>query len=240
MVARRWSSLEPSAPSKTGLTNDSYGGTMARRSFLRRDKRRHGRVEAPACGYHGGKRIPLLHVRPLSQIFHLHSPWSILDCQTTGVDGGLRLIEIAIIDHDGRILIETLVNPGVRIPASAIALTGIDEAAVTRAPSWKAIWPKLEGLLLAQHHVIAWSADFDLRALRGECGRCDGVAWTTAIDARFVDLAPIISTLAGRECSFEDACDLASIPPPKVGQQRALSYCRATLRIIHALRNEAT
>jgi Exonuclease len=141
-----------------------------------------------------------------------------LTAQTTGFDAGLRPIEIAAIDQDGRILIDSLVNPGVHIPASATALTGINDAAVSDAPHWQAVWPKLETLLLEQNHIIAWSADFDLRAMRGECARCDNLAWAAAIDERFIDLTTIISKLT---CSFEDACALTSHPNPAVGQQRA-------------------
>lgn len=163
-------------------------------------------------------------------------PWSVFDCQTTGLDAGLRLIEVAMIDHNGRTLVDTLVNPRVHISASATALSGIDDAAVRDVSHWGAIWQQLEELLLSQNHIIAWSAEFDLTAMRSECARSGDVTWTTAIDARFVDLAPIVSKIAGRECSFEDACAIASCPAPSVGRQRALAGCLATLQIVQVLR----
>jgi DNA polymerase III epsilon subunit-like protein len=231
--------------SDEGMANDSYGNAMARRSFLFRGKHRDRQTADAACGtsqgvpsrpgsFSDGAAAPGRQGSVLA-LLSWPTPWSVLDCQTTGVDAGLRVIEIAAIDHNGRTIIETLVNPGVRIPRSATALTGIDEAAVSRAPHWRAVWPKLEDLLLAQKQIIAWSAEFDLRAMRGECARWEDLTWTTAIDARFVDLAPIVSTLAGRECSFEDACALAANRPPAVGEQRALGCCRAALQIIQSL-----
>jgi DNA polymerase III epsilon subunit-like protein len=218
------------------VANDSYGDVMARRSFLFRGKRRSHRAADFAYGVSHSRpqspgRLPALSLWRI--------PWSVFDCQTTGLDAGLRPIDISAIDHDGRILIDTSVNPGVHIPATATVLTGIDDSAVSHVPHWRAIWPKLEALLLAQNHIVAWNAEFDLRATRGECARCD-LAWSTAIDSRFVDLAPIVSMFTGRESSFEDACALALLPIPTVGQLRALSRCQATAQIIQSLRRGGT
>jgi DNA polymerase III epsilon subunit-like protein len=211
------------------VANDSYGNVMARRSFLFGGKR--------GCHRTGDFAYGQSHIRPESA-GHLPAlplwriPWSVFDCQTTGLDAGLRPIDISAIDHDGRILIDTLVNPGVHIPATATVLTGIDDSAVSYAPHWRTIWPKLEMLLLAQNHIVAWSAEFDLRAIRDECARCHDLSRTTEIDSRFVDLAAIVSMFTQRESSFEDACALALVPTPTVGQQRALSRCRAPAKII--------
>jgi DNA polymerase III epsilon subunit-like protein len=218
------------------MTNDSYGDVMARGSFLFRGKHRCRQAAGQTHGVSLGRPdVPERSDRSLSALQSWASPWSVLDCQTTGLDAGLRPIEVAAIDQDGRILIDTLVNPGIRLPASTTALTGIDDAAVSKAPPWRAVWLKLEAILLAQNRIAAWSSEFDLRAMRAECARCDDLAWTTAIDERFVDLAPIVSTFTGSELSFEDACRLASHPRPAVGQQRALRCCWAALQIIRTL-----
>ena len=232
------------------MANDSYGEIMRPWEFfffaLSISRDRHlteGRTllahvpRAVSCGSaRSGPRIAaLVHLRSQSPTSSWSPPWSVFDCQTTGLDAGLRLIEVAMIDHDGRTLVDTLVNPRLHISASATALSGIDNAAVRHAPHWGVIWPKLEELLLTQNHIIAWGAEFDLTAMRSDCARSSDLTWTTAIDARFVDLASIVSTIVGRECSFEDACAIASYPAPSVGRQRALAGCRATLQILQVL-----
>ncbi len=212
---------------------------MARRSLLFRGKYR---CRSGAClddRCISSRRAPeedAIRSGASRQSLHLWTPpWAVLDCQTTGIDAGLRVIEIAIVGHNGRTIIETLVNPGVPIPSSATTLTGIDDAAVRCAPNWKTIWPELEAVVLAQNRIIAWNAEFDLLALRRDSGRCHDLSWTTAIDSRFVDLAPIASRFADLECSFEDACSLAGRSAPQVGKQRALAYCRAAMAIINAI-----
>jgi hypothetical protein len=219
---------------------------MARRGFLFRGRHRDRQV--PGCTTAMNKasladserrerRFAVADDQDPRAILSCPPPWCVFDCQTTGVDAGLRLIDASIVDHYGNILFDTLINPDIHIPTSASVLTGIDDAAVSRAPRWSAIWSKLEDLFLSQNRVFVWSAEFDLRAMRGECGRRDDLAWTTAIDARFVDLTPIVATFAGYECSFEDACAIASCPIPAVGQQRALRYCRSVMRMIQFIQS---
>jgi hypothetical protein len=229
------------------MANDSCGDVMARRSFVFRGRQEPGQSadsahESPRSGTYQPERSETSSAsenRRASALLSWPAPWSVIDCQTTGLDARLRPIEIAAIGHDGRVLIDTLVNPGVPIPSSVTLLTGINDAAVKSAPRWSAIWPQLETLLLAQNHVVGWGSEFDLKAMRDECARDGRLTWTTAIDARFVDLAPIASVLIGRECSFDDACAFAAHPAPTVGRQRALLYCRATLRIIEAMRGSS-
>jgi DNA polymerase III epsilon subunit-like protein len=174
------------------------------------------------------KHVPAEGISSLEQ-------WPVFACMTTGLDAGLRLIDVSIINHDGHVLVDTLVNPDIHIPASVAALSGIDDTAVNHAPRWQNIWTTVEDLLLAQNHVVAWSAEFDLRAMRGEFTRRDNLKWTMAIDSRFIDLSIAVSKFTGRECSFEDACALASDAVPGLGWQRALARGGALLRIIQAL-----
>src|ERR1700728_4546465 len=190
---------------------------MARRGFLFRGKHRdrcvadliHGTFEDRS----GGPESIQLNVTAAedwdpSAIVSCFPPWCVFDCQTTAVDAGLRVIDASVIDHNGNVLFDTLVNPDIHIPANATVLTGLRDAEVMRAPRWGMIWSKLEDLFISQNRVFAWSAEFDLRAMRGKCGRRDDLAWTTAIDARFVDLTPIVSSIVGFECSFEEACSI--------------------------------
>ncbi len=163
------------------------------------------------------------------------APWSVFDIQTTGIDAGFRVIEIAMLDCGGQILIDTMVNPGVHVPATSARVTGINDSAVKAAPAWPSIWSHVEGLLLAQNHIFSWNSECDLRAIRRECVRTDDLIWTSAIDARFVDLARVALIATGYECSFEELCALASVRFPPLGHQRAADCCRAALYIIQAL-----
>jgi len=156
---------------------------------------------------------------PAECLFSLER-WAVFASLTTRLDAGLRLIDVAIINRDGRVLLDTLVNPGVHIPASVAVVSGIDDTAVTQAPHWQEIWMKVEDLLLAQNHLVAWSVEFDLLAMRGECGRRDDLSWTIAIDSRFINSSVAVSKFIGRECSFENTGALVLTAGPGFEWQR--------------------
>lgn len=66
--------------------------------------------------------------------------YCIVDVETTGgVKGPARLTEIAILRHDGRVVVDTfhtLLNPGHPIPWFIKKLTGINDQMVRAAPSF--------------------------------------------------------------------------------------------------------
>ena len=66
-------------------------------------------------------------------------------------------------------------SPGGPIPASAIRIHGIDDAAVSNAPKFSEIWPELSRFI-GRTTVIGHTVGFDLAILERECGRA-GVAW---------------------------------------------------------------
>lgn len=87
-----------------------------------------------------------------------------LDTETTGLDNRAEIVEIAILDHDGLPLFESLVKPRYPIPADAARIHGISNAAVSSAPTWKDLWPQIEPILQGRT-VGIYNADFDRRML---------------------------------------------------------------------------
>jgi DNA polymerase III epsilon subunit family exonuclease len=93
-----------------------------------------------------------------------------IDTETTGFDasGGHRVIEVATVAIEGATIGESwssLVQPGRAIPVDALAIHGIDDAAVAAAPPAAEIAAEIrrrcEGRMLVFHH-----AAFDLPFLR--------------------------------------------------------------------------
>jgi DNA polymerase-3 subunit epsilon len=85
-----------------------------------------------------------------------------LDTETTGTGAKDNILEIAIIDHDGQVLLDTLVKPVGTIHPEAQAVHGIDQASVLDAPRWNEVWPEVE-VILSNRWVGIYNADFDLR-----------------------------------------------------------------------------
>ena len=88
-----------------------------------------------------------------------------LDTETTGLDARDEIIEICVLDHDGSVLVDSLVKPKGRIPISATLIHGITDDMVRDAPSWPEIWPIVQ-IALAGKHVAIYNADFDIRMLK--------------------------------------------------------------------------
>ncbi|HYD60556.1 MAG TPA: 3'-5' exonuclease [Noviherbaspirillum sp.] len=93
-----------------------------------------------------------------------------LDTETTGLDEGAEIIEIAILDSAGAVLLESLVRPTIPIPADATAIHGLTDADLEAAPTWPAIAPVVAEIL-DRRLVVAHNAGFDSRMLRQTCRR---------------------------------------------------------------------
>lgn len=88
----------------------------------------------------------------------------VLDTETTGLDETARLVEIAILATDGTVLLDTLIQPGIPIPAEAIAVHGIGDDMVATAPTLLDLWQTI-GVILVQRPVVTWNAVFDHRVI---------------------------------------------------------------------------
>jgi DNA polymerase-3 subunit epsilon len=89
------------------------------------------------------------------------SPVAFVDIETTGCTPGMhRIIDVAVIGSTGNVVDfewQSLVNPGVRVPAGITALTGIDNDMLADAPPFervaKELRERLEGRVFIAHNV---------------------------------------------------------------------------------------
>ena len=88
----------------------------------------------------------------------------VLDTETTGLVDSSEVIEIGVIDHDGSVLLDTLVQPTIPVLAHAAAVHGIGEAEVAAAATFPWILLQLAPVL-AGRRVLAYGMVFDLRML---------------------------------------------------------------------------
>lgn len=96
-----------------------------------------------------------------------------LDTETTGLSAacGDEILEIAIVDDTGAVLLDTLVRPVVRTcwPV-AQEIHGITSEAVSCAPPLKELTPSLAGIFADCDQVVIYNAVFDLSFLPREIG----------------------------------------------------------------------
>jgi len=86
----------------------------------------------------------------------------ILDTETTGLKG--ELCDIAIIDMDGNILLDTLVRPIAQIQAGATAVHGISDKDVETAPTFAQALHQIQ--VIKGRVVICYNVEFDRRVIR--------------------------------------------------------------------------
>ena len=97
--------------------------------------------------------------------------YSLIDIETTGrFRKGQKIIEIAILNIDGDVVVEefsTLINPQLRIPYFITNLTGITNEAVEHAPKFYEIAKKI--VEMTQDRVfVAHNVFFDFNFIKHE------------------------------------------------------------------------
>ena len=88
-----------------------------------------------------------------------------IDTETTGTGSTAMIVEIGIVDSDGKTLLDSLVKPSGKIPADVIAVHGITDEMVVDAPTWKTLWPQVKEIL-AGRMIGTYNAEFDLRMMK--------------------------------------------------------------------------
>jgi len=96
-----------------------------------------------------------------------------LDTETTGLDDNAEIIDIALVDRDGAVLLDTLIRPARPIPWGASNVHGLFATDVAGAPTWSEIHALLMPLL-ANRKVIVFNAEYDRRLVHQCCAQ-DGL-----------------------------------------------------------------
>ena len=85
----------------------------------------------------------------------------ILDTETTGLDSMAEIVEIAAVNRDGEVLLNSLVCPTRPIPIDATRIHGITDLDVRGAPSFVAALSRIE----FGRVVAIYNAGFDVRLM---------------------------------------------------------------------------
>ncbi len=96
--------------------------------------------------------------------------WVLLATETTGLDGDAEIIDLALLDRDGAVLLDTLLRPQRPIPPVVSRVHGLYDHHVRAAPTFPAIWLRLRALLDGRT-LIAYNVAFDARLLRQTAAR---------------------------------------------------------------------
>ena len=161
--------------------------------------------------------------------------WVLVDTETTGLDGGAEVIDLAVLDRHGRVLLETLLRPRRPIPAHVARIHGLHDRDVRDAPTFAQVWPTLRPLL-AGRTLVAYNVAFDARLLR-QTATLHGVSFPALAQEcamrRYAAYRAAAGLPGGRGAhSLEHACRQHGIP---TGGHRAAADCHATLALLRAM-----
>lgn len=168
---------------------------------------------------------------PLSEVTFV-----VLDLETTGgAPAGANITEIGAVKvRGGQVLgeFQTLVRPGVPIPAFVCVLTGISNAMVATAPRIDAVLPALLDFL-GDAVVVAHNAPYDVGFLKAAC-RDTGEIWPRPAVVDTAHLARQLVT--ADEAPNRKLGTLARLfSATTTPDHRALHDARATVDVLHAL-----
>lgn len=106
-----------------------------------------------------------------------------LDTETTGVGLYDLVIEIGIVDLEGNVLFNSLINPGRPIPQDSSKVHGITDEMVAEAPSLKTAWSEIEDIL-HNRAIGMYNAEFDYRLMKQSADNA-GLPWSIQRDQAF-------------------------------------------------------
>ena len=88
----------------------------------------------------------------------------VLDTETTGLGDDAEVVELALVDCAGAVLLDTLVRPSGPVPAEAAAIHGITDAMLAEAPTWAEVHDRFCDLVEGRQ-VVIYSREFDTRVI---------------------------------------------------------------------------
>ena len=89
----------------------------------------------------------------------------VVDTETTGLGSDDQVLEVAVVDPSGKVLVDQLVRPTCPIHPRATEVHGYDDAALASAPTFVQVLPELRKCL-GGALAIAYNAPFDERLMR--------------------------------------------------------------------------
>lgn len=162
-----------------------------------------------------------------------------LDTETTGLEPGKdRIVEVgAVLYQNGDVLRKEcwLVNPGIPIPPEAVAVHGISDASVEKAPALPVIAEELLSLVLEAKVLVGYNWPFDASFFAAELG----AEWTNSIEGKYIidPLVVVRFKQVGRYWKGKRRHQLSAVArrfgiEPEGHLHRASTDCVLTLRIL--------
>jgi DNA polymerase III epsilon subunit-like protein len=161
----------------------------------------------------------------------------IVDTETTGLHDNDEVVQLAIVDIQGTVLLDTLVRPTSPMAPEARAIHGITDQALADAPPFADLYHPIAHLL-GHRPVLAYNADFDRRILAQTCTKyglppLEVAAWDCVMERYAYFWGERSQAGAYKPQSLSTACIQQGIGVH--GHHEAVQDCLLTLALINAM-----
>lgn len=163
----------------------------------------------------------------------LQAGFLVLDLETTGLsdDPMVDICEVAIMNHHGETLLQSLVKPRRPIPVAASQVHGISTTMVKDAPSFQKLYPEIAALLNGQK-VVAYNAPFEEKILAVVCER---EKLPAPAPAEWICAMRTTSAYLGVQRFLKLSVACSQLGVQVSGAHRALGDCRLTLALMQKM-----
>jgi DNA polymerase-3 subunit epsilon len=153
----------------------------------------------------------------------------IVDTETTGVDALGEVLEIAIIDLTGRVLMEQHFRPESmeEIPEVARSLTGLTMADLQDKPAFHEVYSRIVEMTKGKT-ILAYNAEFDQRLLLQTCLKYDLAPLANSWDCVMLKYSEYVGEWSEYHGNFQ----YQKLPTEKKG---ALEGCLACLDVVQKM-----
>lgn len=167
----------------------------------------------------------------------------VLDTETTGLDDGAEVVQIAMIDTDSASeVVNEVIKPTKPIPAEATKIHGITNEAVAWCDNWAEIHDYICELLTGAGTVYIYNADYDTRIIK-QTAKKYGLKVpeykTVCVMKKYAQLWGELVEKNGRWqhpwTTLVKACEQQGINVSDLNAHDALSDCIMTLRLMEKL-----
>ena len=163
-----------------------------------------------------------------------------LDTETTGFRSDDQVIQIGIIDQDGNILLDSLIQCDKEIPEDAYAIHGISNEMLADAPTFSEVYPKIKAIIEDAERVNIYNSSFDVRLLHQTCEthQLENFNYKKSADAPvyFTKINCVMTAYAnmffdGTWIKLGEACGFEKIDCSDLKAHDAVSDCEMTRRL---------
>ena len=167
-----------------------------------------------------------------------------LDTETTGLDAHAQIVEVAVIDDAGAVLVDTFVTPTMPIAPAVTAINHITNEMLAGAPAFPQVWAQLKPILVGRT-VIIYNAQYDVRLLR-QSAVVHGLTITAELEAG-IDWQCAMLLYADYHGEWDEyhgnnrwqnlglACQQMRVDKSDIRAHRAAGDCELTRRLVHKL-----